>query len=631
MTLEDPSFSMTARLVSAFINSCLFISIVAFSMGTMMQFKHFPYVCKPHMVVGFTCWDGYGAPTKVMPVDVYDHSTYIEGKKMYDDYLKTSKEKEAKAGGGYPPAAGAAPAGYPPAAGAAPAAPGYPPAAGAAPATPRAGYPPAAPAAPVAPAAAAPGYRPAAPAAGAAPAAAAPGYQPAAGAARAASRAAVPAVPAAAAAPAVARPAGYPPTAAPAAYAEPSWMDEVAPVSERPGLFNLGGLVQSEEERTHRRLAAYTKKRPVGVPYCEQICEYEPNKEIEIAEGFAMATFTVDYLGRLATAHAVPYRVIDPEGYLKQRSLRHYEPNGCWKTIRYFFTFIMLVDFFALAPYYFKTITERLLPEFASSAMMRTLRLVRVTRVFPFYMHMVVSTKGLLSQGERPHFLRLFDLGIVFKFLRLGDYAEGAPLFFSTLRASIPAISVALLAMICLTMMFGTAIYLAEHGTFKVTPEFPDGAFLVQKSQSQKELVEPAHANIFMSMWYVISDTTTMPTIAMLIPVTIAGEVLDVIVDYMSLIVLTLPIAIIARNFHDQYESFFRNWDLDDIDWSSDEEENEGEKEHEVDDFDLAIAKLEAAQEVHRVKLQQLQEAKNRKAKQKFGFEEESKLGEFRV
>jgi len=291
----------------------------------------------------------------------------------------------------------------------------------------------------------------------------------------------------------------------------------------------------------------------------------------------------------------------------------------------------MLVDFFALAPYYFKTITERLLPDFASSAMMRTLRLVRVTRVFPFYMHMVVSTKGVLSQGDRPHFLRLFDLGIVFKFLRLGDYAEGAPLFFSTLRASIPAISVAVLAMICLTMMFGTVIYLAEHGTFKVTPEFPDGAFLVQKSQSQKELVEPAHANIFMSMWYVISDTTTMPTIAMLAPVTIAGEVLDVIVDYLSLIVLTLPIAIIARNFHDQYESFFRNWDLDDIDWSSDEEEDEGEKEHEVDDFDLAIAKLEAAQEVHRVKLQQLQEAKNRKAKQKFGFEEEGKLGEFRV
>jgi hypothetical protein len=408
-------------------------------------------------------------------------------------------------------------------------------------------------------------------------------------------------------------------------------MDEVAPVSERPGLFNLGGLVQSEEERAHRRLA-YAKYRPIGVPYCEQICEYEPDKEIEIAEGFAMATFTVDYLGRLATAHAVPYRVIDPDGYAKNRDLRHYEPNGCWKTIRYFFTFIMLVDFFALAPYYFKTITERLLPEFASSEMMRAMRLVRITRVLPFYMHMVVSTKGVLSQGDRPHFMRLFDLGVVFNFLRLGDYAEGAPLFFSTLRASMPAITVAIVAMLCLTMMFGTAIYLAEHGTFKVTPEYPEGAFLVQKSQSQRELVEPAHANIFMSMWYIVSDTTTMPTIGMLGPVTVAGEVLDVMVDYMSLIVLTLPIAIIARNFHEQYESFFRNWDLDDIDWSSDEEEEEdGKKEHEVDDFDMAIAKLEAAQEVHRMKMQELQDAKDRRARQKFGFEEESKLGEFRV
>ncbi len=74
----------------------------------------------------------------------------------------------------------------------------------------------------------------------------------------------------------------------------------------------------------HRQLAYKKKKREPGVPYCEEICEKEPDKEIEIAEGFAMAAFTVAYLLLLATVHAVPYRVINPEGYFKNRAVRDF-------------------------------------------------------------------------------------------------------------------------------------------------------------------------------------------------------------------------------------------------------------------------------------------------------------------
>lgn len=396
-------------------------------------------------------------------------------------------------------------------------------------------------------------------------------------------------------------------------------MSEVAPTSAAHGLFDLNGLASSEgfpQEHHHRRLAP--KKYPPGVPYCESICELEPNKEIEIAEGFAMAAFTIDYLTRLATVHAVPYRVLHPEAYAKNRAVRHYEPNGCKKTIAYFFHFMMVVDFLALAPYYFRTIMERLLPNVASSGILRALRLVRIFRIAPFYMHMVVSTRGVVTQGEGGmHFMRCIDLSLLFNFLRLGDYAAGAPLFFTTLRASFPAISVAFLAMLCLTMMFGTAIYIAEHGKFRVTPEYPNGAFLVQKSPTDQTLVEGAHSNIFMSMWYVISDTTTMPTICMLAPVTIFGESVDVVVDYLSLIVLTLPIAIVARNFHDQYESFFRNWDEDDIVWSSDEEDM---NDPEMDDYDVAV-----------LKLQGVDEGKLKQVSGGDAFFEETKMGELKV
>ncbi len=311
---------------------------------------------------------------------------------------------------------------------------------------------------------------------------------------------------------------------------------------------------------------------------------------------------------------------------------RHKEPPGWKKTIEFFFSFIMLVDLLALAPYYFKTIVERLLPDLASAGLLRSLRMIRIFRVLPFYMHMIVSTKGIIKADAKPHLFHLFDLTVLFKALRLGDYAAGAPLFFTTLRASLPAIVVAVIASICMTMMFGTAMFVAERGVFQATPEYPDGAYLVRASSTNPTLVEGAHANIFMSMWYVISDTTTsksrayaclpaclwlyagastphshrslpanpspsfiqlstVPTIGMLTPVTAFGEIMDVVIDYLSLIVLTLPIAIIGRNFHDQYESFFRNWDVDDIEWSSDEEDRNNEAEA-LDDYDTALVKL---------------------------------------
>lgn len=738
LTLEEPDYSLAARLFSAFINACLFMSIIAFMMGTMPEFKHFPYVCPPHMIVGYTCWDGYGMPTKVMPVDVYHKGSYLEGKKMYDEYLEKKKEKEAAAGGtkggyggagggggGYAPAgagvasgggdyagAGGGPAavgGYAPGAGGGA---GYPPAGGApggaggagAGYTPgtggaaRGGYPPAGGAAGAGGAAAggasytggggAGGY----PTSGAGGGATtggyagagspdgggAGGYAPAGGAGAAGGGGyagaptggaggggGYPSAGTGAGYPSAGGAGGYPPSGggyspaggyqpaaggfppatggyAPMGYGgastgsyppralsdllgdteeEPSWMSEVAPTTPGVGLFNLNGLVQPEVEVGHRRLA-YKKKRPIGEPYCEEICEYEPDKEIEIAEGFAMAAFTIDYLGRLFTAHAVPWRVLN-HGAAHDPSAKHYEPNGLFKTVAYFFSFMMLVDLLALGPYYAKTILDRIATDVASSQTMRALGIVRVLRIIPFYMHMIVSTKGLLLQDKAPHIFHLFNFSVLFNFLRLGSYTEGAPLFFSTLKACIPAISVAVIAMVCLAMVFASLIFVVERGRFRVTPEYPDGAFLTATSQRDPTLVEPAHANSFMSMWYVISDTTTMPTIAMLTPVTILGEVFDVMLDYMSLLVLTLPIAIVAREFNEQYTSFFKDWNREDIIMSSsseDEGHSGGLDDGEVDDFDAAVAKLAAAQE---------KGAKHRSTR--FSFDEESKIGEFRV
>jgi len=55
-------------------------------------------------------------------------------------------------------------------------------------------------------------------------------------------------------------------------------------------------------------------------PGCHPVCEPEPNHAVEMAEFFAMALFTIDYLIRLLCVHAVPYRLLDSNGYAKRKA-----------------------------------------------------------------------------------------------------------------------------------------------------------------------------------------------------------------------------------------------------------------------------------------------------------------------
>jgi hypothetical protein len=172
------------------------------------------------MVVGYTCWDGYGHPTKVTPVDPHHPEQYDAAHAEYLEYQREKKEKEAGGKGGDPK-----------------------------------------------------------------------------------------------------EPEAQPPEAG-ASGARLLLGEDVEGVSTYLDYYDLSGIRRFSGPTTAHRFLAPKKKYPPGMPYCEEICELEPNKEIEIAEGFAMATFTVDYLLRLFTVHAVPYRVIHPEAYVKNRAVR---------------------------------------------------------------------------------------------------------------------------------------------------------------------------------------------------------------------------------------------------------------------------------------------------------------------
>jgi hypothetical protein len=147
-------------------------------------------------------------------------------------------------------------------------------------------------------------------------------------------------------------------------------------------------------------------------------------------------------------------------------------------------------------PFYFRTVLESVMPEFEETGVLRVLRLLRIFRIAPFYMHMIVSTHGVVKSQDSPHLCRIFDLTWLFNFLKLGEYAEGAPLFFTTIRASYPAISIFFLLTALVAVMAGGLLYDAEMGEYRVTPQYPHGEYMVPAFNGSGEI--PVH---YTSMW----------------------------------------------------------------------------------------------------------------------------------
>jgi hypothetical protein len=72
-----------------------------------------------------------------------------------------------------------------------------------------------------------------------------------------------------------------------------------------------------------------------------------------------------------------------------------------------------------------------------------------------------------------------------------------------TIRASSSALGLLVFFMSVLTLLFASVIYLCEEGTFKVTAQYPDGAYFRQTLTGDGEEVSP-FSSIPVAAYYVM-------------------------------------------------------------------------------------------------------------------------------
>ena len=136
------------------------------------------------------------------------------------------------------------------------------------------------------------------------------------------------------------------------------------------------------------------------------------------------------------------------------------EVNGLYKIFRFAFKLKNLIDLASLLPYY---ISSYVITAGGSSQGLRILRILRVVRV-----------------------LRLFRL---LSFFKAVDVALDVILF--TMKQSMLLLSVFAFLLLIVVVLFGSIIYICEHGTFTVNQTYPYGAFLRPTADSAEMEISP--------------------------------------------------------------------------------------------------------------------------------------------
>lgn len=147
--------------------------------------------------------------------------------------------------------------------------------------------------------------------------------------------------------------------------------------------------------------------------------------------------------------------------------------------------------------------------------------------------------------------VRVLRLARMLRIFKASKYNEGSTLLSSTIWRSIPALSLLFFFTALGVVLFGSLIFFMEGGDFKVTEDFPSGAYL--RNGLLDDLEETPYTSIPVACYWVIVTATTVG-FGDLYPTSAGGRLVAVVCMYIGLLVLALPITVVGSNFSRVYE-----------------------------------------------------------------------------
>mmetsp|Transcript_10839 Transcript_10839/g.27955 ORF Transcript_10839/g.27955 Transcript_10839/m.27955 type:complete len:958 (-) Transcript_10839:150-3023(-) len=257
-------------------------------------------------------------------------------------------------------------------------------------------------------------------------------------------------------------------------------------------------------------------------------------------EVVCIAIFTVDYIFRVCTVHAVPPSArrsgLEPGLGRDPRSLSlMFTENlsfseGFSRTWNYARQPLALVDLLAIVPFYVDAVSKAMGQESVLGQAAGILRLMRVLRLLKLargHKGMKMYVDVMRMSGQPLLILMFFDIIIVVLFGTLMYYAEGTE-FSVAAEWTAPKVVV---------MDFGNS----------TTPaRFPTGV-LVRMDAFNNKVLTP-FTSIPRAIWWVCVTMTTVGY-GDFVPTTNLGKVIGIVTFYIGVVFLALPISVLGRNF----------------------------------------------------------------------------------
>ena len=297
-----------------------------------------------------------------------------------------------------------------------------------------------------------------------------------------------------------------------------------------------------------------------------QVCEPEESLGIFAIENFTTYYFTAEYLLRMLTAWSVTPRVAGVLSYEWEQ--RHNDDPGLaqpvyssWlQTTLYFWRVKLVIDLATILPSYLPYLTPNGVR--VNTNFVRTLRLLRLVRL-----------------------LKVFRL---LTFLKNVDVAMD--IIWETLRKSSLLLSTFLFFIIILYILMGCLIYLAEQGTFTVTQQYPNGAYLKPNDDETGQKVSNIFSAVQGIYWAIGGGTLIAKSAICRVPVDMspnlspapshspwlphlhstgtgnsdlaptseAGKLLQCMISIVGMISLAVPTGIIGNELNRTYTRHFR-------------------------------------------------------------------------
>jgi uncharacterized membrane protein (DUF485 family) len=261
-----------------------------------------------------------------------------------------------------------------------------------------------------------------------------------------------------------------------------------------------------------------TPERCYDGPPTVEDCEPKPMPIFEITEVLGISIFTVDYICRMATVHAVSI----------EEALDSFVDTGVpytplQLTIKYAIQWLNIIDFLAIAPFYFKLA----LGDFGISSFSSVLRVLRLIRVF--------------------------------RVLKMPQLSTCVTMFVSIVRDSLPAIFLLFFLTLVTSVLITSCMFFAEGSNFSVDrfpDQYPQGVY-IRETYDGRGWEPTPFKSIPSAFWWFFTTATTVGY-GDYYPTTGFGRVVGVLTFYMGIVLLALPITIIGGQFDRHYNQWLR-------------------------------------------------------------------------